>query len=296
MALQDKPKEVVENLKRLEKYGMYNKYGFYESLDFSPQRLKANEEANVVKTYMAHHQALILLSINNLINNNIFQERFMKNPEVEAVSILLQEKMPETFIVTKEEKKKPEKQKYQDYENYSVVAYKKIDERLMRSNVISNGNYTVCCNQRLQGFSKFGDIYVNRFKKTADYNQGIFMYVKNIENQNILTVGEDGTTANFMPDQMSYEKDFGYIKTNLKITLDTEEGVEIRCLELENMGGREETLEVTGVFEPILSKREQDYAHPAFNNLFLLYDYDNENNILEVKRKKKETKMKRKFI
>ncbi len=49
MALQDKPKEVVENLKRLEKYGMYNKYGFYESLDFSPQRLKANEEANVVK-------------------------------------------------------------------------------------------------------------------------------------------------------------------------------------------------------------------------------------------------------
>ena len=162
LALQDKPKEVVQNLKRLEKYGMYNKYGFYESLDFSPQRLKANEEANVVKTYMAHHQALILLSINNLINNNIFQERFMKNPEVEAVSILLQEKMPETFIVTKEEKEKPEKQKYQDYENYSVVAYKKIDERIMRSNVISNGNYTVCCNQRLQGFSKFGDIYVKK--------------------------------------------------------------------------------------------------------------------------------------
>ncbi len=128
---------------------------------------------------MAHHQALILLSINNLINNNIFQERFMKNPEVEAVSILLQEKMPETFIVTKEEKKeKPEKQKYQDYENYSVVAYKKIDERLMRSNVISNGNYTVCCNQRLQGFSKFGDIYVNRFKKTADYNQRNFYVCK----------------------------------------------------------------------------------------------------------------------
>lgn len=30
LALQDKPKEVVENLKRLEKYGMYNKYGFYD--------------------------------------------------------------------------------------------------------------------------------------------------------------------------------------------------------------------------------------------------------------------------
>ena len=287
LAILDKPKEVVKNLKLLEKYGMYSKYGFYESLDFSTQRLKANEEANVVKTYMAHHQALILLSINNLINDNIFQKRFMENPEVEAVSILLQEKMPETFIVTKEEKEKPEKQKYHDYENYSVVTYKKIDERLMKSNVISNGNYTIICNQKLQGVSKLGDIYVNRFKKTSDYNQGIFMYVKNIENQNILTVGEDDSLVSFMPDQMSYEKNFGYIKTNLKITLDTEEGVEIRCLELENIGGREEKLEITGMFEPILSKKEQDYAHPAFNNLFLIYDYDNENNILEVKRKKR---------
>ena len=286
LAINDKPKEVVENIKLLEKYGMNGKYGLYESLDFSPQRLRANEEANVVKTYMAHHQALILLSINNLINNNIFQKRFMKNPEVDAVSILLQEKMPETFIITKEEKEKPEKLKYVDYENYSVVTYKKINE-IMRSNVISNGFYTIACNQKLQGFSKYNDIYINRFKKTADYNQGILMYVKNIENQNILEVGEDGSIVSFMPDQMSYEKKLDYIKTNLKITLDPEEAIEIRCLELENTGKREETLEVSALLEPILSKKDQDYAHPAFNNLFLKYDYDNENNILEVKRKKR---------
>lgn len=287
LAITDKPKEVVKNLKELEKYGMYNKYGFYESLDFSPQRLRSNEVSNVVKTYMAHHQALILLSINNLLNNNIFQKRFMQNPEVEAASILLQERMPETFIVTKEEKEKPERQKYQDYENYSVVTYKKIDEKLIRSNVISNGSYTVAINQKSQGFSKFQDIYVNRFKKTADYNQGIFIYIKNIENQKIMTVGEDETTVSFMPDQVSFEKNFGYIKTNLKITIDPEEAVEIRCLEIENIGKREENLEITAMLEPILSKREQDYAHPAFNNLFLLFDYDNENNILEVKRKKR---------
>ena len=242
LAITDKPKEVVKNLKELEKYGMYNKYGFYESLDFSPQRLRQNEVSNCVKTYMAHHQGLILLSINNLINNNIFQKRFMQNPEVEAASILLQERMPETFIVTKEEKEKPERQKYQDYENYSVVTYNKIDERLIRSNVISNGSYTVAINQKGEGFSKFYDIYVNRFKNISDYNQGVFLYVKNIE---------------------------------------------IRCLEIENRGNKDEILEITGMLEPILSRKEQDYAHPAFNNLFLIFDYDNENNILEVKRKKR---------
>ena len=52
-------------------------------------------------------------------------------------------------------------------------------------------------------------------------------------------------------------------------------------------GDKDEILEITGMLEPILSRKEQDYAHPAFNNLFLIFDYDNENNILEVKRKKR---------
>ncbi len=287
LAITDKPKEVIQNLKELEKYGMYDKYGFYESLDFSPQRLRQNEISNVVKTYMAHHQALILLSINNLLNNNIFQKRFMQNPEVEAVSILLQETMPDTFIVTKEEKEKPEKQKYQDDESYSIVTYKGIDERLIRSNVISNGVYTVAVNQKLQGFSKLNDIYINRFKKTVNDNQGIFFYVKNVETQDVMVVGEEGSFVSFMPDQMAFEKNFESVKTNLKITVDPEEAVEIRCLEIENVGKKEQTLEITGMFEPILSKKEQDYAHPAFNNLFLIFDYDDKNNRLEIKRKKR---------
>ena len=78
---------------------------------------------------MAHHQALILLSLNNYFNNQIFQKRFSQNAEIEAVNILLQERMPETFIITKENKQKPEKIKYKDYENYSVRQYNKIDNR-----------------------------------------------------------------------------------------------------------------------------------------------------------------------
>lgn len=109
LAITDMPTAVLKNLKELEKQGMYDKYGFYESIDYTPERLTKGQKSIPVKTYMAHHQALILLSINNLFNNQIFQKRFMKNPEIEAVSILLQERMPETFIITKESKEKPEK-------------------------------------------------------------------------------------------------------------------------------------------------------------------------------------------
>ena len=49
----------------------------------------------------------------------------MKNPQIEAVSILLQETMPEKFIITKENKEKVEKFKYKDYENYIQTTYKR---------------------------------------------------------------------------------------------------------------------------------------------------------------------------
>ncbi len=131
LAITDVPKAEIQNLKWLEKEGMYDKFGFYEAIDYTPERVEKCKNSAIVKTYMAHHQGLILLSINNLFNNNILQKRFMKNPNIEAVSILLQETMPEKAIITKEKKEKIEELKYKDYENYVQTTYKKIDERLI---------------------------------------------------------------------------------------------------------------------------------------------------------------------
>ena len=61
---------------------------------------------------MAHHQGLILLSLNNFFNNNIIQKRFMKNPEMQALNILLEERMPTNVILTKENKERVDKIKY----------------------------------------------------------------------------------------------------------------------------------------------------------------------------------------
>ena len=292
LAITDKPLEVVKNLKILKEQGMYNKYGFYESIDYTPERLSKGKKYEPVKTYMAHHQALILLSINNLFNNKIFQKRFMKNPEIEAVSILLQERMPETFIITNENKEKPEKIKYQDYENYTVREYNKIDERIIRGNVIGNEKYTIAMNQKGVGVSKFEENYINRFKRTDDYNQGIFFYIKDIQTDEIWSAtGEDNCdkfTIQFMPDKNQFEKTKGQIKTKFKITVDANEPVEIRRLEIKNDTQEEKIFEITSCFEPVLSKKGQDYAHQAFNNLFLVYGYDEENDYLTVKRRARE--------
>ena len=294
LAITDMPREVIKNLKILENQNMYNKYGLYESIDYTLSRIENGRVGNPVKTYMAHHQGLILLAINNLFNNNIFQKRFSKNPEIEAVSILLQERMPEKFIITKESKEKPEKLKYKDYENYSIVTYNKVDEQLIRGNVISNANYTVAINQKGDGFSKYKNYYINRYKSTDDYKQGIFFYIKSIQsgkvwstNYNEYEAKPDKYVTNFMPDKDEFERIDGNIKTKMKITVAPNEPIEIRRLELENLGNTDEILEITSYFEPILSSREKDYSHPSFNNLFLQFEYNDELGCIIVKRNKR---------
>ena len=166
LALPEAPKLVIENLKQLQAENMYDKYGFYESIDFTPGR--ASKGYTPVKTYMAHHQGLILLSINNLINNKIIQKRFMENPEMQSIDILLQEKMPENMIITKEEKEKVEKIKYVNYDDYTQRKYTKINEYLNVSNVISNDKYTIIMDQYGNGYSKYKDIQINRYKQTDE--------------------------------------------------------------------------------------------------------------------------------
>lgn len=294
LAVQDMPKDVIHNLKQLEEKGMYGKYGFYEAIDFTPSRLTNNQKYAVVKTYMAHHQALILLSINNLINNNILQERFMENPNIKAVDILLQERMPEDVIITKEKKEKIEKPKTVDYENYTQRVFVKMNNHLNNYNVISNENYTIGINENGEGFSKYKDILVNRFKPTNDYPQGIFFYIKNIRNKKIWTSGylnentkPDKYEVHFMPDRDEFIRQNENISSTCKIITAPNDPVEIRSLEIKNTGNIEETIEITSLLEPVLSVAEQDYSHMAFNNLFLKYEYLEDTNSILVKRNKR---------
>ena len=287
------PNEAIDNLRRLEKEEMYDKYGFYESIDYTIPRLKYGKKYETVRTYMAHHQALSLLAINNFINKNVLVKRFMNNPEIEAVDILLQERIPEKAIITKEKKEKIQKAKPRDYQNYIEKTYTKIEDKFNVANTISNGNYTVCIKQNGEGFSKYNGILVNRFKETADYKQGILFYIKDVASKRIWVNTPidrenrgDKYIVAFAPERSKFVRIDADIESTTKIIVSPDDPVEIRRLELKNNGTKERTLEITNYFEPVLSRPMQDYAHMAFNNLFLTFERLENDNIL-VKRKKR---------
>lgn len=117
-------------------------------------------------------------------------------------------------------------------------------------------------------------------------------YLKNVKTQKIWMptplnkkVRPEKFEIRFTPDSCKYNGQNGNIKTKLKIVVSPNEPVEIRKLEIENTGEEEEILEISSTLEPVLSTKEQEYAHPAFNKLFLKSEYLEQTGSILVERK-----------
>ena len=91
MAAQIKPGPALKNLRKLANMGGYGKYGFYDAIDFTANRLASSDYA-IVKNYYAHHHGMSLIAIYNLLQNNKMQDYFYKEPAIQAFDSLLQEK------------------------------------------------------------------------------------------------------------------------------------------------------------------------------------------------------------
>ena len=150
------PVASIKNLKRLDKEGANGPYGFYEALDYTPERVPMGEKMGIVKSYMAHHQGMSLLALNNCLNDNIMQERFHSDPVVEAAKLLLQEKVPTNIVFTKENKEKVIPFKDIVYtEEDSRREYKEPNFVLPRVHILSNGSYSVMVTDRGTGYSRW---------------------------------------------------------------------------------------------------------------------------------------------
>lgn len=76
LALLVDPVAAVSNLKRLSQVGMQGGKGFYEALDYTRQRRPEGERGVIIYAYMAHHQGMSLLAIDNALNDGVMQKRF----------------------------------------------------------------------------------------------------------------------------------------------------------------------------------------------------------------------------
>ena len=98
LALMVAPEAACLNLQRLAGAGVLGEYGFYEAVDYTATRQRRGESSTVVRSYMAHHQGMSLLSLAYLLLDRPMQKRFESDPQFQATLLLLQEGIPKVTV------------------------------------------------------------------------------------------------------------------------------------------------------------------------------------------------------
>ena len=80
LALSIRPRAVVDNVHALHAKGMLGTYGMFEALDFTPERATEHPAGGrpftIVRSYMAHHQGMILVALGNFLSKSSMVDRF----------------------------------------------------------------------------------------------------------------------------------------------------------------------------------------------------------------------------
>lgn len=94
LALSIDPAGAVANLRSMASKGWVGRFGFYESIDCRSRGSERAAKPVVVPVFMAHHQGMSVVALDNALSNNAMQRRFHAEPMVVSAELLLQERLP----------------------------------------------------------------------------------------------------------------------------------------------------------------------------------------------------------
>lgn len=294
MALMVNPVEAYQNIKLLKAEGLEGPYGYYEAADYTPERTNFQSQKVIIKSFMAHHEGMTLLALNNYLNQNIMQSRFSADPAVRAARLLLQEKIPVNILFTKDNKEKIATSKAKIYRDKgSYRRFTTPDFELPKAHVLSNGNYSVMVTDKGTGYSRSKTADISRWREDPLIDSyGMFFYVKNVATDRYWSAAYSPFNAApekyeviFTPDKATFQRTDGEIDTTYEIAVTSEDNAEIRKISLKNNGALPCVIEVTSYFEVVLASRNSDLAHPAFSNLFVRTEFDPSYNALLANRR-----------
>ena len=281
----------LQNLEALEKLGAVGRYGHYEAVDFTRDRVGENPFA-IVKSYMAHHVGMSILSIANVLQKNRMQKRFLADREMDAAKELLEEKLATGAIVfrdihRKEVDRKPLRGGAEGAE------YSEFYPQSPRVRLLSNGEITdVLTDVGASTLLYQGQDLLRRPHDLLRRPLGIFAAVKTTEKIISFTTApfyrESGSyTARFDANSVTYLHEDAGVQTGMLVLLHPNEPAEQRQFVVKNTTGRRLDADLLIYFEPSLAFSKDEAAHPAFSKLFVHVTYDHTANLLLVKRKRR---------
>ncbi|WP_409069019.1 GH36-type glycosyl hydrolase domain-containing protein [Clostridium sp. FAM 1755] len=294
LALQQDITGSIKNINDLIDSDLLDRYGFYEAVDYTKNRIPKGKNKAVIKSFMVHHQGMSLMALNNTINNNILQNRFHNKPEVKATELLLQERKSSRIVYNRSIKKYNTELKINNINQYSRI-YNTAKTDIPRVGLLSNGSYSLMISNRGGGYSKKEDTTIYRWREdlTSD-SRGLFFYIKNINSNNYWSATYEPCKfegehykAQFSSDKITFSREDGNIITETNITVSQEEDAEIRSINLKNNSNHDRVIEITSYCETTLANYNTDLVHPSFSNLFVKTEFSEEPFCILANRRKR---------
>ena len=278
LAMQVDHTAALANLARLTAEGAEGRFGYYESLDYTPGRVPAGQRRAVVKTYMAHHQGMGFVALGNELTDMRMRERFHADPMIESAELLLQERVPQhvrptsphveevEFVRAKRELPPPVARSYPTPHTATPATH-----------FLSNGRYSVMVTNAGGGYSRWEGDSVTRYREDITRDcWGQFVYLRDAGTGHVWSNAHQPTCVEaddyhciFTADRAEYRRLDGSVETYTEVVVSPEDDVEIRRLTITNHGRHAVDIDLTSYFEIALSPQGTDQAHRAFSNLFV---------------------------
>ena len=272
LALSVDLKASLQNLRNLQKLGAEGRYGFFEAVDYTPSRLRSNE-FEIVKTYMAHHVGMSLVSICNVLHGDVMQKRFMKDSSMAAFGELLQEKVPVGGVTLRSPPRDvPEKPRRAAAASWSFES-SGIDSVLPRIGLLGNGAYTVMMAETGQSRSVWNGLQLTRSSdEPSGRDAGMAFFLKcGDELVSLLPSPVFDPNVRYgvqMAGAMCrITAKSGGLDTSVAVMVPQGDAGELRTVEISSDALRE--AELICYFEPVLSRKSDYESHPAFSKMSL---------------------------
>lgn len=282
LALHVLPKAAIKNLKILAKREGGNylpPWGFYESIDYSRQKDRSGERGVIIYAFMAHHQGMMLASLNNLLNDNVIQKRFHADLKIAGVESLLSERVPTVALVKLSgvRHKAPPK-KLTPFADQPIMGVVETPfSTVPKINLLSNGSYSLMLTNSGGGYSFWNGVDVSRWRSDPTCDPyGHFFYIKDLKTNDFWSSGYHPTlksyqdfSVSFKPDKVDFRRKDNQIETLTEITISPEDNAEITLVTLINHSEKNRSLEITSYIELALAPHNADRAHMAFSKMFI---------------------------
>ena len=276
------PQAAARNFERLAAAGGRGRYGWYESLDYTPSRLPEGDPVAIVRAYMAHHQGMTLISIANALQDGRMRARFHADPIVRATELLLQERTPRDVAVARPRAEEVNAApNVRDLVPTMLRRFHSPHDPTPRTHLLSNGSYAVMLTAAGSGYSRWGDLAVTRWREDVTCDAwGSYVFLRDVNSGEVWSAGyqpsgaePDSYEVAFSEDRAEIIRRDGSLTTTLAVAVSPEDDAEVRRVSLSNLGTRTREIELTSYAELVLVPAMADAAHPAFSKLFVQTEF-----------------------